>query len=116
MDHKPRVSRITEGIFNEVHKLRMDLPNATYEQIGKLVKCRGGLSSTTVGVISRAETYQDYLDFNRKKFAKAKEKDEQIDARMGSDGEFIPISKIAQDYKNEKIAELLLQIVEILKN
>lgn len=74
------------------------------------------MSATTVGVILRSKTYQDYLDFNRKKFAKAEEKDEQIDVGMGIEGEFIPLSKVAQDYKNEKIAELLLQIVEILKN
>lgn len=116
MAHKTRVQRITENDFLQVKGLISKFPSATNAQIGKLFPFGGGLSAATVGIIRKCNDYQDYLDFNKKKFSKAEGKDELIDTGMGIEGEFIPLSKIAQDYKNEKIAELLLQIVDILKN
>ena len=124
MANGSRVQKVIEDMFNEVKLLIKRFPNATNKEIGKLVQCPGGLSETTVSKIRNCDTYLDFVNLNTKKSQKAKEKqtDDPVEKYRISDpiadydkSEFIPLSKVSQDEKNNRIAELLMQIVEILK-
>jgi len=105
-----RMRKMTQDVFIRVKGLWEKYPEATGDEIGRMIFSGGGLSGSTALKVRRCATWDDYLAETKKTYERwiASKKQQQVT--------FVPEEPTAPVNQFDRLADLLEQVaVELRK-